>query len=316
MSDTGFLSRLPDARGRLARGRRLADLTWFRVGGPAEALFQPADADDLAAVLAALPAEVPVTPVGVGSNLLVRDGGLPGLVVRPGARGFGELRAEGDTVIAGAAVPDARLAEAAAAAGIAGLEFLRGVPGAVGGALAMNAGCYGREVRDVLLWAEGVTREGRRVRLSPGEMGFSYRHAEAAERVVFTRAAFRGRLDDPAAVSARMAELLARREATQPVRARTGGSTFRNPAGASSGPSGAPPPGLRAWELIDAAGCRGLTIGGASVSEKHCNFLINNGDATAEDLETLGETIRRRVKSTSGVDLVWEIRRVGVRLAP
>ncbi len=306
------LSALPPVRGRLTEGRRLADLTWFRVGGPAEILFQPADAGDLAGFLAALDPAVPVTPVGVGSNLLVRDGGVPGVVIRLGAP-FARVEAEGATLRVGAAALDARVAEAAAAAGIAGLEFLRGIPGTIGGALAMNAGAYGREMRDVLVAAEAVTREGLRVTIPAAEMGFAYRSAAAAEGVVFTGAVLGGTRDAPAAVAARMAELLARREAAQPVRERTGGSTFRNPGGASSGADGTAP-GLRAWELIDRAGCRGLVIGGAQVSEKHCNFLINKGDATAADLEKLGETVRQRVKSCSGTDLLWEIKRIGVTL--
>lgn len=313
MTATALAERLPTPRGRLTPSRSLADLTWFRVGGPAELLFQPADAADLAAFLAACPAEVPVMPVGVGSNLLVRDGGVPGVVVRLG-RGFAEIEASGTQVIAGGAALDARVAQAASAAGVAGLEFLRTIPGSIGGALAMNAGCYGTEVKDRLLWAEAVTRRGETVRLSPAEMGFGYRRAAAAEGLVFTRAAFEGRPGSPAAISAHMAELMAKREASQPLRERTGGSTFANPSGASSGLDGAGLKGLRAWELIDRAGCRGLQLGQAKVSEKHCNFLINLGNATAADLEELGETVRARVKSTSDVDLHWEIRRIGASL--
>ncbi|GMG82347.1 UDP-N-acetylmuramate dehydrogenase [Paralimibaculum aggregatum] len=308
----GLAERLPAVRGRLTPGRVLADLTWFRVGGPAELLFQPADAADLAEFLKGCPAAVPVTAIGVGSNLLVRDGGIGGVVIRVG-RGFGAVETEGAAVIAGAAALDARVAGAAAQAGLAGLEFLRTIPGSIGGALAMNAGCYGVEVKDRLLWAEAVTRDGRLLRLSPAEMGFAYREARAAEGLVFTRAGFAGEPDAPEAIAARMAELLERREASQPLRSRTGGSTFRNPAGVSSN-GDAPMPGHRAWELIDAAGCRGLTLGGAKVSEKHCNFLINNDNASAADLEGLGETVRARVKSASGVDLRWEIRRIGVSL--
>ncbi|MEO0622300.1 MAG: UDP-N-acetylmuramate dehydrogenase [Pseudomonadota bacterium] len=313
MAGGGLIARLPPVRGRLTAGRRMAELTWFRVGGPAEVLFQPADIADLALFLSRLAPEVPVTTVGVGSNLLVRDGGIPGVVVRLG-RGFNRVTPYRTTVEAGAAAPDARVATGAAAAGIAGLEFLRGVPGTVGGALAMNAGAYGREVKDVLLEAEAVTRTGEVVRLTPAEMGFSYRNAAAAAGLVFTRAVFSGTLDDPASIMQRMDRLMAERETAQPVRERTGGSTFRNPAGASSGPGGASP-GRRAWELIDAAGCRGMEIGGAKVSEKHCNFLINHADATAADLEELGETVRKRVKSHADVDLRWEIRRIGVSLA-
>ncbi len=298
-------------RGRLTPMRALADLTWFRVGGPAEVLFQPADADDLAAFLAACPPDIPVTPVGVGSNLLIRDGGVPGVVVRLG-RGFGAVAAEGTRVTAGAAALDARVAQAAAAAGIAGLEFLRGVPGTIGGALAMNAGCYGDEVKDVLVEAQGIDRAGNRVTIAAAGMGFSYRNSTAAKGLIFTGALLEGHTDTPDAVTARMEALLAKREAAQPIRERTGGSTFRNPAGFSSTGRDGDSQELKAWKLIDEAGCRGLEIGGARVSAKHCNFLINTGSATAADLEQLGESVRARVKSNSGIDLCWEIRRIGV----
>ena len=308
-----LIARLPPARGRLTPGRALADLTWLRTGGPAEVLFQPADADDLAGFLASCPADIPVTPIGVGSNLLVRDGGVPGVVVRLG-RGFNAIEAVGTSVTAGAAALDARVAEAAAKAGIAGLEFLRGVPGTVGGALAMNAGCYGDEIKDVLVAAHAIARDGRRVVLSAAEMGFSYRHAEAAEGLIFTHAVLAGRPDAPAAVAARMQALIAKREAAQPIREKTGGSTFANPAGYSSTGRDGDEMALKAWNFIDDAGCRGLRIGDAAVSGKHCNFLINMGNASAADLETLGETVRQRVKSCSGHDLRWEIRRIGVSL--
>lgn len=308
-----LIERLPAVRGRLAPARPLAPLTWLRVGGPAEVLFQPADEDDLAAFLAACPEEVPVMAMGVGSNLLVRDGGVPGVVIRLGPA-FGAIRTEGRRVEAGAAALDARLAEAAAAAGIAGLEFLRGIPGTVGGALAMNAGSYGTEVKDRLVEARGVDRRGRRIRLGPAEMGFSYRHAAAAGGLVFTGAVFEGTPEDPGAVKARMAALLAKREAAQPVREKTGGSTFANPSGASSTGAEGEAMDLKAWRLIDEAGFRGAIRGDAQVSEKHCNFLINRGNATAADLEGLGEAVRAAVKSRSGIDLCWEIRRVGVSL--
>jgi len=291
--------------------RALADLTWFRVGGPAEVLFQPADPQDLAEFLAACPPEIPVTPVGVGSNLLIRDGGVPGVVVRLG-RGFSAITVEGTRVTAGAAALDAKVAVAAAKAGIAGLEFLRGVPGAIGGALAMNAGCYGDEVKDVLVEARGIDRAGSCVTIPVAEMGFSYRNAAAAEGLIFTGAVLQGCADDADAVTARMEALLAKREAAQPVRERTGGSTFRNPAGFSSTGRDGDSHELKAWKLIEAAGCRGLRLGGARVSQKHCNFLINSGTATAADLEQLGETVRARVKSNAGIDLCWEIRRIGV----
>jgi len=308
-----LIDRLPPVRGRLTPRRVMADLTWLRVGGPAEVLFQPADAEDLTAFLAACPADVPVMAVGVGSNLLVRDGGIPGVVIRLG-RGFAEIAAEGTRIRAGAAALDQRVAEAAAAAGIAGLEALRGIPGTIGGALAMNAGCYGTEMKDILVSAEAVRRDGTRVTLSPGEMGFSYRHAAAADGgLIFTAATLEGRPDTPEAVSARMTELLAAREASQPIREKTGGSTFANPSGASSTGQAGDAMALKAWKLIDDAGCRGLTVGRAQISEKHCNFLINLDNATAADLEALGECVRARVKTSSGHDLRWEIRRVGVR---
>jgi UDP-N-acetylmuramate dehydrogenase len=306
-----LLARLPEVRGRLTRMRALADLTWFRVGGPAEVLFQPADAEDLSDFLTACPQDIPVMPVGVGSNLLVRDGGVPGVVVRLG-RGFAAVEVAGTQVTAGAAALDARVAQAAAAAGIAGLEFLRGVPGTIGGALAMNAGCYGDEIKDVLVEAHGVDRTGNRVTIPAAGMGFSYRNSAAAEGRIFTGALLEGHTDTPEAVTARMEALLAKREAAQPIRERTGGSTFRNPAGFSSTGRDGDSHDFKAWKLIEEAGCRGLRVGGARVSQKHCNFLINTGTATAADLEQLGETVRARVKTNSGIDLCWEIRRIGV----
>jgi UDP-N-acetylmuramate dehydrogenase len=306
-----LLARLPGVQGRLTHMRPLADLTWFRVGGPAEVLFQPTDAQDLSEFLAACPADVPVTAIGVGSNLLVRDGGVPGVVIRLG-RGFNMIATEGTRVTAGAAALDAKVAVAAAKAGIAGFEFLRGVPGTIGGALAMNAGCYGDEVKDVLVEAHGIDRAGTRISIPAAEMGFSYRNASAAAGLIFTGALFDGRADDAAAVTGRMEALLANREAAQPIRERTGGSTFRNPAGFSSTGRDGDSNDLKAWKVIDDAGCRGLRVGGAQVSDKHCNFLINTGTASASDLEELGELVRARVKSNSGIDLHWEIRRIGV----
>jgi UDP-N-acetylmuramate dehydrogenase len=290
---------LPATRGRIAAGAPLAPATWFRVGGPAEWLLRPADADDLSDVLRALPPEMPVAVIGAASNLIVRDGGIPGLVVRL-ARGFGAVETAADGVIAGAAALDATVAEHAAAAGLAGLEFLCGIPGTIGGAVAMNAGAYGSDFSEVLDWAEIVTRSGERLRLAASALALAYRHSALPAGAVVVRARLRARPGDPAQVAARMAEIRAAREATQPVRARTGGSTFRNP------------PGMKAWELIEAAGGRGLRRGGAQVSEKHCNFLINTGEATAADVEGLGEELRRRVHAMSGVDLHWEIRRIGV----
>lgn len=294
---------LPPVRGRVQADATLAPTTWFRVGGPAEVLLRPADAEDLCAFLAALPVEVPVMVVGAASNLIVRDGGVHGVVVRL-ARGFSAIAVDADGVIAGAAALDATVAEHAAAAGLAGLEFLSGIPGAVGGAVAMNAGAYGGDVAGALDWAEIVTRSGELLRLSSEHLGFAYRHAALPPGAVVVRARFRAQPGDPAVIAVRMAEIRASREATQPVRARTGGSTFRNPSPAVSA--------MKAWELIDAAGCRGLTRGGAQVSGKHCNFLLNTGGATAADIEGLGEEVRRRVHDASGVALEWEIRRVGI----
>ncbi|GGG16499.1 UDP-N-acetylenolpyruvoylglucosamine reductase [Caldovatus sediminis] len=294
-------ARLPPLRGRVQAGAPLAPTTWFRVGGPAEWLARPADLDDLLRLLRELPDAVPLTVIGAASNLIVRDGGVPGVVVRLAPRGFGAVEAEAGGVVAGAAALDATVAEHAAAAGLAGLEFLCGIPGTIGGAVAMNAGAYGAEVRDVLDWAEVATAGGLR-RLSNAELRFAYRRADGlARRAVVVRARLRAAPGEPAAIAARMAGIRAAREATQPVRARTGGSTFKNPPG-----------GARAWELIAAAGCRGLRRGGAQVSEKHCNFLVNTGGASAADIEGLGEEVRARVRAACGVDLEWEIRRIGV----
>jgi UDP-N-acetylmuramate dehydrogenase len=296
-------ARAPKLRGRLVADAPIADATWFRVGGPAEALFSPADEDDLAYVLSALPREIPVTTIGLGSNLIVRDGGIPGLVVRLGGRAFGAVETmEGFRVAAGAATPDPYVAKAAAIAGVGGLAFLRGVPGSIGGALVMNAGAHGGEIKDVLVEAQGLDRTGARRLFSNAEMGFSYRHSAAPGDVVFTGATFQGRPGDPRAIEVEMERITRAREASQPIREKTGGSTFKNP------------PDMRAWELIDKAGCRGLRVGGAQVSTMHCNFLINLGAATAADLEALGEEVRRRVLETSGVALEWEIKRIGATL--
>ena len=287
-------------RGRLLPDHPLADLTWFRVGGPADVLFTPADEEDLAAALAALPAEVPVTVIGLGSNLIVRDGGVPGLVIRLGGKAFGSIHVEGETIRAGTAVPDMKLARAAAEAGLDGLAFYRGIPGSVGGALRMNAGAHGGETTDVLVEARAVDRKGALHVLSHAEMGFAYRHCAAPADLIFTQATYRGKPGDRASIEAEMDRVTAAREAAQPIRERTGGSTFKNPEGG------------KAWQLVDAAGCRGLTRGGAQVSEMHCNFLINRGGATAADIEGLGEEVRARVRETSGVELHWEIKRIGV----
>ncbi|MBV9993181.1 MAG: UDP-N-acetylmuramate dehydrogenase [Alphaproteobacteria bacterium] len=290
---------LPPVRGTYAHGAALKDLVWFRAGGPAEVLFRPADVDDLATFLSARPAELRVSVIGVGSNLLVRDGGIPGVVVRlPGA--FGRIAVEGPRIRVGAAALDAAVARAAAEAGIGGMEFLRGIPGTVGGALKMNAGCYGREIKDIFVEATAIDGRGDVHKLTAADMGFVYRKAQVPEDFIFVEAVFEGSADDPAAVKARMDALVEQRESTQPVKSRTGGSTFKNPHG------------HKAWELIDKAGCRGLMHGAAQVSEKHCNFLINTGEATASDIEALGEEVRTRVKDKFGVVLEWEIKRVGV----
>lgn len=296
-----LIDRLPHVRGRYQAEASLKNLTWFRVGGPAEVLFRPADADDLAHFLAGKPRDVPVTVVGVGSNLLVRDGGVPGVVIRMGGGFNGIAVEEGHRVRAGAAALDAVVARAAADAQIAGLEFLRGVPGTIGGGLRMNAGAYGAEFKDIVIEAEAVTPDGRRALFTNADLRFTYRHCGAEEGLIFTSALLQGKPGKRAAIEARMGEITQSREASQPVKTRTGGSTFKNP------------PGKKAWELIDAAGCRGLTHGDAQVSELHCNFLINRGNATAADLEELGETVRTRVKANSGVELEWEIKRIGVK---
>jgi UDP-N-acetylmuramate dehydrogenase len=295
-----LLARDPKPRGRLLANEQLGPLTWFRVGGPAQVLFMPEDEDDLAAFLRALPPEVPVTVIGLGSNLIVRGGGVPGVVIRLG-RGFNGIAVEqGHRIRVGAAVPDVKVARAAQEAALAGLAFYRGIPGAIGGALRMNGGAYGRETKDALIEARGVDRQGRVHIFSNADMQYTYRHCGAPDDVIFTEAVFQGEPGDPAAIAAEMNKITESREATQPIKSRTGGSTFKNP------------PGQKAWQLIDAAGCRGLVVGDAQVSEMHCNFLINRGDATAADIETLGETVRRRVREHSGVELEWEIKRIGV----
>jgi len=299
--------RFPALHGRVQENAPLAPFTWFRVGGPAEFLVRPADARDLSEFLRALPHTVPVHVIGACSNLIIRDGGLPGVTIRL-ARGFNAIAVEADGVVAGAAALDATVAEHAAAAGLAGLEFFSGVPGTIGGAVAMNAGAYGSDVSSVLDWADIVARSGEMIRLSAADLAFAYRHAHLPPSGIVTRARFRAQRGVPAVIAARMADIHAAREASQPIRARTGGSTFRNPDPGTSS--------LKAWELIDAAGCRGFTRGGAQVSEKHCNFLINIGGATAADLEGLGEEVRRRVHAATGVTLEWEIRRIGLPATP
>ena len=295
-----LIDRLPALRGRMTADANLAKTSWFRVGGPAEVLARPADAEDLALLLRGCPQGVPLTILGLTSNVLIRDGGIPGLVIKLG-RGFADIRHVGTDIIAGAAAVDVNIARYAASVGIGGLEFLVGVPGSLGGALRMNAGAYGKELRDVLVEAYAVDPAGNLLTLTLDQMAMEYRHSGAPENLIFTGARLRGESDDSEAVSARMTAIQTAREQSQPIRSRTGGSTFRNP------------PGAKAWELIDRAGCRGLQHGGAQVSEQHCNFLINTGEATAADLEDLGELVRRRVFAESGIQLHWEIKRIGVR---
>ncbi len=293
--------RLPIVRGRLLPNEPLGPFTWFRVGGPADLLFLPQDAEDLAVFLRSLDASAPVTVLGVGSNTLVRDGGVEGVVIRLG-KAFASVEPRGDSrIFAGSAALDAGLAREAGRAGIAGLEFYRGVPGSIGGAVVMNAGCYGSETKDVLVEAYALTRAGQRLTLSNADLGYSYRKSAraAAEPLIFLGGLFQGRPDEPAAIDARMDEITARREQTQPIREKTGGSTFKNPPGQSS------------WKLVDEAGWRGKPFGGAMFSPLHANFLINTGEATAADLEGLGEAVRADVKAKLGVDLEWEIKRIG-----
>jgi UDP-N-acetylmuramate dehydrogenase len=290
---------IPKIRGRVQEKAVLGPTTWFRVGGAAEFLVRPADAADLGALLRELAHEMPVMVIGATSNVIIRDRGIAGVVIKL-ARGFNEIVIEPDGIVAGAAALDVTVAEHAAAAALSGLEFLSGIPGTIGGAVAMNAGAYGGDVSQVLQWAEIVTRSGELVRLNIHDLGLSYRRSNLPPGAVVTRAKFSAVPGEPQAIAARMAEIKASREATQPVRARTGGSTFANP------------PDMKAWELIDAAGCRGFTRGRAKVSELHCNFLLNLGDATAAELEGLGEVVREKVRQTSGVSLHWEIKRIGI----
>jgi UDP-N-acetylmuramate dehydrogenase len=300
MSDLSRLGDLSAIRGRITPNAPLAPFTWFRVGGPAEILFQPADEDDLALFLQRLDPEIPVNVFGVGSNLLVRDGGVRGVVIRLSAKGFGAAeRVNSQRIRAGAAMPDKRLAAFALEAGLGGFAFFHGVPGTVGGALRMNAGANGVETRERMVEAVGIDRHGGRRTFSNSGMGFTYRHSAAPEDIIFTSALFEGTPAERAAIQAEMDAVEHHRETAQPIREKTGGSTFTNP------------PGKKAWQLIDAAGCRGLRVGGAMVSEMHCNFLINTGTATAHDLELLGETVRARVLQASGIRLEWEIRMLG-----
>ncbi|MEO0400550.1 MAG: UDP-N-acetylmuramate dehydrogenase [Pseudomonadota bacterium] len=297
------VSDLPSVHGRYVAAADMSALTWFRVGGPADVLFAPADEDDLSAFLKATPRDIPIYPVGVGSNLLVRDGGVRGVVIRLG-KPFANIAIDGLNVTAGAAALDAQVARAAAKAGVAGLEFYRGVPGTIGGALRMNAGAYGTETKDILQSAVAYDRAGVRHELTAEDMGFAYRHSSAPADFIFTEARFRGTPGEPAAIEARMAEIMAAREESQPIKERTGGSTFANPDPDLSG-------GRKSWQLIDAIGGRGRVVGDAQVSERHCNFMINRGAATAADLETLIEGVRADVARETGVELRWEIKRIG-----
>ncbi|MEO0392327.1 MAG: UDP-N-acetylmuramate dehydrogenase [Pseudomonadota bacterium] len=289
---------LPPVQGRLKKDAPLGAITWFRVGGPAALLFRPTDTADLASFMAGIPDHVPVTVIGVASNLLIRDGGLDGVVIRLGG-GFGQIKVEGDTIEAGAGALDLNVALTARDAGLTGLEFLAGIPGSIGGALRMNAGAYGGETKDRLIAVEVVTGDGTIKRITADELGMGYRHNDAPADWIFTRAWFRATPGDPGDIGARITEIQTARAETQPIKSRTGGSTFANPDG------------HKAWQLIDQVGGRGLRIGGAQVSEQHCNFLINTGDATAADIEALGEELRHRVRTQTGIDLRWEIKRIG-----
>lgn len=301
-----LIERLPEVRGKLSANVPLAPYTWFRVGGTADVLFMPKDEADLALFLSSTPDDIPVHILGVASNTLVRDGGIEGVVVRLGP-GFANISTDGTRLRAGAAALDNKVAKVAAKAGIAGLEFYAGIPGTIGGALRMNAGCYGSETRDVLVEAVALDRTGRRQLMSLEELGYAYRHSDAPQDLIFVEAVFEGTRDKVETIEARMADITSRREDSQPIREKTGGSTFKNPDPVQSG-------GRGAWQLVDASGGRGFMVGGAQMSEKHCNFMINRDNATASDLETLGETIREKVLASEGVKLEWEIKRIGRRV--
>lgn len=296
-----ILSRLPITRGRMRAEAELSKATWFQTGGNAEALFRPDDAEDLADFLRNVPADIPLTILGVGSNLLVRDGGIEGVVIRLG-RGFTTCYTQGDRLVVGAGCLNANATVIAQQYGIGGLEFLSGIPGTIGGALAMNAGAYGNETANILVEAEALDPKGIKHTLKPKDMNYSYRHCGLPEGWIFTQAILQGKAEKPEKIAASMEKIASERSTTQPVRSRTGGSTFKNP------------PGHKAWKLIDEAGCRGMKVGGAQISELHCNFMINTGTATSQDLETLGEKVRERVKATSGITLEWEIKRIGTAL--
>lgn len=303
-----LLDRLPPVRGRIEANAPLAAQSWFRVGGTAEVLFKPADPDDLAAFLAHTPLDVPLTVIGIASNLLIRDGGIPGVVVRLGPQ-FAAIRCNSTQITAGAAALDMNVAKAAAQAGVGGLEFMAGIPGSVGGGLRMNAGAYGGEFKDVMVGVTALDRQGQRQTCTNADCGFTYRHSTLPVDWIFLDATFQGRTDDPATVTARIQDIQSKRGATQPIREKTGGSTFANPAPAEL--TGIPNSLHKAWQLIDGAGCRGLRVGGAMMSEQHCNFMINTGTATAADLENLAEEVRRRVRAAYHIELRWEIVRLG-----
>lgn len=296
-----ILSRLPVTRGRMRPEADIGKSIWFQTGGPAEVLFRPDDVEDLSDFLRGVPSDIPVTILGVGSNLLVRDGGIEGVVIRLG-RGFTTCYSQGETLVVGAGCLNTNATVMAQQYGIGGLEFLSGIPGTIGGALAMNAGAYGSETKDVLVKAEALDPQGRKHTLTPEQIGYEYRTCNLPEGWVFTQAILQGKAEKPEKIAERMETIARERGTTQPVRSRTGGSTFKNP------------PGHKAWKLIDEAGCRGLRVGGAVMSELHCNFMINEGNATSQDLETLGEQVRARVLATSGIQLEWEIKRIGVAL--
>lgn len=298
---SGIETRLPEVRGRLSYNTAIGHMTWFGVGGPAEALFKPADRDDLIHFIKNCPKDIPVTVLGVASNLIIRDGGIPGVVIRMG-REFAGIEADGTTITAGAAALDINVALTAAKHEIEGLEFLSGIPGSIGGALRMNAGAYGGETKDILVSADVLFPDGTVKTMTGDDMGLSYRHNDLPDNVIFLSATFKGQKGDRAAIEARMDEIKQKRGDTQPIKSKTGGSTFANPEG------------HKAWQLVDEAGCRGLTIGGAQMSELHCNFMINTGTATAADIERLGETVRKRVAEKSNIMLRWEIKRIGVPL--
>lgn len=302
-SGDGLMGRLPQVRGKLTPNEPLADQTWFRVGGPAEVLYKPADADDLTHFLQNCPADIPVTVMGVASNLLIRDGGIPGVVIRLGPN-FSQIKVEGSMMTVGAGTIDLNVARTAQSSGIAGLEFLCGIPGTIGGGLRMNAGAYGREFKDIVKEAHMVDRSGKRSTLYHDQIGFSYRHTTVPDDIIFISAVVQGEEGNPAAIHEKMQDIQRKRSSTQPIREKTGGSTFANPEN--------DPDKRHSWQLIEAAGCRGLKIGCAKVSDKHCNFLINTGHGTAAEIEFLGEEVRKRVKTKFGIELRWEIKRIGV----